>query len=100
VADEAIPPGLLTYKWAALVAKFRVMPAQLAGLTDAQIDELLGHPRDKDGALKEPEGLRPKKSPTRAAKLAEIGVLEAEGLITPGRARELREEVDRGDSGR
>ena len=95
---ETVPFGLLTYKWAHLVARFRVMPAELAALTDAQIDELLCHPRDRDGALKEPDVPRPKRKRTKRALMLEIAQLEGEGLITPERANELRAEVrSRGD---
>lgn len=91
------PAGALLYKWAALIEKFRCTPADIGGLTDAQIDMLYYHPRDKDGALKEPEApAAPAVPPTRESRLASIGQLEAMGLITPQRAQELRDEVNRG----
>lgn len=91
--------GLLTYKWATLVARYRVMPQDIAPLTDAQIDELLLYPRDKDGALKEPDvPTAPPAPPTRESRLAQIDQLEQGGLITAANAKQLREELNRRDN--
>lgn len=89
-------PGSILYRWAVLIAKFRCTPADIAGLTDAQIDELYFHARDKDGALIEPEPPPAAQGPpTRESRLATINQLEGMGLITAARANELREEANR-----
>ncbi len=89
--------GEQTYKWAALCDKFNCLPAALADLTDAQMDELLLYPRDKDGALKPPDvPQQPPAPPTAESRLATIDQLEAMKLITPAKAAELREQVRNG----
>jgi predicted transcriptional regulator len=45
-------------KWAAILDHFTgLTPADFAGLTDFQIDQLYLHARDKDGAIKTPSKL-------------------------------------------
>ncbi|VTR93205.1 unnamed protein product [Gemmata massiliana] len=96
---DQIPYGALTFKWAALMEKFRLTPAQIGALTDYQIDSLYFHARDKTGALVPPEGPpAPAAAPTRADRLATIDVLEATTIISPARAQELRDEVNRAES--
>ncbi|MBP3956330.1 hypothetical protein J8F10_13650 [Gemmata sp. G18] len=98
MGDE-IPYGVLTFKWAALVEKFRLTPAQIGALTDYQIDALYFHARDKTGALVAPEGPpQPPAAPTKASQLATINLLEGTTIISPARAQELRDEVNRGES--
>lgn len=97
MADEGIPYGALTFKWAVVADKFHLPPSILADLTDCQIDTLFFHPRDKDGGLiapKEAEATPP--APTRESRLTQINQLEAMGLISKQRSQELRDEVSRG----
>ncbi len=92
-----LPPGALLFKWAVLIDKFHCLPADIGGLTDAQIDHLYLHARTKDGALIAPElPAGPQPVPTTESRLAGIAQLEMMGLITAQRAQELRDEVSRG----
>lgn len=87
-----LPKGAQAFRWAAIAEKFRALPPEIAGLTDAQIDAVLFHKRDKDGQLVPPD--MPKVAPTKESRLGTIQQLEAMGLITPQRAKELRDEVN------
>lgn len=90
-----IPDGALAYRWAALADRFRLSPLEIAELTDWQIDHVLLHERDRDGALVPPPA--PPKKPTKANRLATVAQLLALGVITPERAAELRAEVENGE---
>jgi hypothetical protein len=95
MANE-LPRGAVLFRWAALADKFNLTPAQIALLTDAQIDRLLFHKRDRDGGLVPPELPQPPKGPpTRESRLITIDQLEASRLITPAEAAERREEIER-----
>ncbi len=94
-----VPFGWVTFRYAAIVDKFHLSPAELAGLTDYQIDRILSHPRNKDGGLIEPKGPeKPAEPATAETRLRTINQLETEGLITPQRAAELREQVRANES--
>lgn len=100
MANE-LPRGAVLFRWAALAEKFNLPPAQIALLTDAQIDQMLFHKRDRDGNLVPPDVPKPpKEPPTRESRLLTIDQLEAMRLITPAEAAERREEIGRrfGDS--
>jgi hypothetical protein len=47
-----------------LIDKYLLTPAEIATLTDWQIQELYYHKRDKDGSLKIPEGDAPDREDT------------------------------------
>lgn len=91
---ESLPPGTLAYRWAAVAERFRLPPTAVALLTDAQIDEVLFHPRDAEGVLSPPPDPRPKAPPTKESRLAGIAQLRALGVITDERAAELTAEVE------
>lgn len=93
---DSVPHGAEAFRWAAIIEKFKYTPEQIAALTDWQIDHLLFHKRDKDGKLVAPElPAELKKPPTFRERLATIGLLESEGVITAENARECREEIHR-----
>jgi hypothetical protein len=92
---DALPAGAVLFRWAAIADKFGLAPEQIARLTDAQIDRLLFHKRDRDGNLVPPDvPTTPKGAPTKESRLATILQLEAAQVITPERAREMRDEVE------
>lgn len=91
---ESLPPGGETFRWAAVADKFRALPFQVALLTDAQIDRILFHPRDEDGALVPPKLPKGSAAPTKAERLATVARLRAMGVITAERAEEMRREVE------
>ena len=94
---EQPPPGVATHKWAVLIDRFNCGPADIADLTDAQIDELFFYPRNRDGALvPPPEPDKPAPPPTAESRLATIDQLEALKIITPAKAHELRKQVHDG----
>ena len=93
-----LPPGALFFKWASIMEKFHCLPQDIAGLTDAQIDQLCLHKRTKDGILIAPEMPRtPVAAPTKESRLMSIAQLQMLGLITKERAQEMRDEVNSRD---
>lgn len=93
-----VPAGWETFRFAAFMEKFSVLPPQLAEMTDYQLDALCAHPRTSEGALIPPKSMAPEPEPapaTLADKLMIIDRMEHDRLVTPAKAAELREQVRR-----
>jgi hypothetical protein len=74
-----------TYRWAVILDRFTgLTPADLARLTDWQIEHLYLYPREPDGKLKPPE-VRPKrKMDVEAHVRAFLAVAQATNATQPG----------------
>lgn len=91
-----IPPGWITYRYAAILDKFHLPATALAAATDYQLDALFTYPRTSQGALvppKDPQPAEPVKPATDEDRLRTIEQLEAARLITPENATALRAEI-------
>lgn len=95
-----VPQGWITFRYAAILDRFHLTPTALAALTDLQLDALYFYPRTSEGALDPPAffaaPVEPIRPPTAQDRLTMIARLEADRLIAPQKAAELREQVTRG----